>query len=389
MSSKTPWSKQHKKITRGAPLSFSNSFAQPLTMRELVELTEARGDHALLDEFHLHALDYTPTGGSLDLRTTIAGFYGEQISADNILVFAGGQVALQTCACALLTRADHAIVFTPGYQSVQQAPVFADAEVTSIRLKAEHGWQIQIAEVKAAIRSNTRYLVINEPSNPSGSLMRPALQQQLVALAERHSLHIMSDEVYRHLEHDPRTRLPAMADIYARGISLCTMSKPWGACGVTIGWLALQDLKLKQQCIDVLYFGSACPARASELQSMMTLRASDAILSKNLAIIDRNMQLLDVFFERYAHFFQWVRPTAGAVAFVKFSGPMSAAELGIQLASAGISIKPAYVFTDPNDTNAVSAYRDYFRIGFGEACIPNVLAALQDFVEQHQQKWRA
>jgi aspartate/methionine/tyrosine aminotransferase len=115
-----------------------------------------------------------------------------------------------------------------------------------------------------AIRSNTRYLVINEPFHPAGSLMSRRLQGDLIALAERHNLHLLSDEAYRLLEHDPLTRLPAMADAYLRGISLCTLSKPWGACGVTIGWLALQDNALRQACIDVQYFGSACPGRDSD-----------------------------------------------------------------------------------------------------------------------------
>jgi hypothetical protein len=42
--------------------------------------------------------------------------------------------------------------------------------------------------------------------------------------------------VYRLLEHDSQDRLPAMADAYHKGISLVTLSKPWGGCGITIGW---------------------------------------------------------------------------------------------------------------------------------------------------------
>ena len=45
------------------------------------------------------------------------------------------------------------------------------------------------------------------------------------------------------------------------------LSKPWGGCGITIGWLALQDLDLKQRLVDVQYFGTASPSRASELQA--------------------------------------------------------------------------------------------------------------------------
>ena len=80
-----------------------------------------------------------------------------------------------------------------------------------------------------------------------------------------------------------------MADLYPRGISAVTLSKPWGGCGITIGWLACQDLALKQRLVDAQYFGTACPSRASELQALMVLRASDAILARNMAIIRRNI----------------------------------------------------------------------------------------------------
>ena len=62
---------------------------------------------------------------------------------------------------------------------------------------------------------------------------------------------------------------------------------------------------------------SACPSRASELQAIMALRASDAILEKNLAIIRRNLALLDEFMGRYSELFEWIRPKAGAIAFIK------------------------------------------------------------------------
>jgi aspartate/methionine/tyrosine aminotransferase len=192
----------------------------------------------------------------------------------------------------------------------------------------------------------------------------------------------LCDEAYRLLEHDEKDRLPAMADIYENGISACTMSKPWGGCGITIGWLALQDLELKQKLVDVQYFGTACASRASEIQAIMTLRASDIILKKNLQIIQKNLQLLDQFMDKYGDVFEWVRPTASAVGFVRFKGPLSSDELGVLLAEDGISVKPTYAFTD--DTRE---YGDYFRIGFGEKVMPKALQALARFVEKNKDAW--
>ena len=250
-----PWSKKHKHLTRassgGLRFSLSNSFAQPLSQQELMALTEARGDHELIAAYTNHSLEYTSNGGSVDLREAVADLYGPKITADNVIIFAGAQVALPTAAHALTNNHTHTIVFDPAYQSVQEAPVHAGSQVTRISLKASNGWQICPKEVEAAIRDNTRFMVINEPYNPAGTLMSRELQLQLVAIARQHGIYVLCDEVYRLLEHDPADRLPAMADLYERGLSCVTMSKPWGACGVTIGWLAFHDQSLRQRLIDV------------------------------------------------------------------------------------------------------------------------------------------
>ncbi|MEH6443796.1 MAG: aminotransferase class I/II-fold pyridoxal phosphate-dependent enzyme, partial [Oceanospirillaceae bacterium] len=346
MMYKEPWSKKHKKDMHAVQYSFSNSFTEPLTTKELIGYALSRGDKQIVDEYYNHTLAYTPNGGSLDLRETVADLYGPKISAENILIFAGCQAALQTAAYAVLDHDSHSIVFTPGYQSVQQAPEHALSETTRIKLYAKNQWQIDPFEVEQAIRHNTRYIVLNEPYSPAGTIMKASVQQALVALARRHSITILSDEAYRLLEHSKDDTLPAMAELYENGISACAISKPWGGCGISIGWLAVQDLELKQKLIDVQYFGTACPSRASEIQAIMTLRASDIILKRNLEIIRTNLQLLDQFIERYSDLFEWVRPTASTVAFVKFKGPLTSLALGDKLAKEGISIKPTYCFTD-------------------------------------------
>ncbi|KAL9184788.1 hypothetical protein ACHAXT_012758 [Thalassiosira profunda] len=149
-----------------------------------------------------------------------------------------------------------------------------------------------------------------------------------------------------------------MANAYEKGISAVTMSKPWGGCGITIGWLACPDKEMVQRLVDVQYFGTACPSRASEVQARMVLRVSDAILNERRDIIRKN----------------------------KFKGPGSSAELGRQLADAGISIKPAYCFSRDAEGAGIP---DYFRVGFGESKMPAALEALGRFVEAHAASWRA
>jgi aspartate/methionine/tyrosine aminotransferase len=242
---------------------------------------------------------------------------GPNITAENILVFTGAQVALQTAAFAL-AKDCHTIVFTPGYQSTIEAAAHAGGEVTRLALTAANGWQVDVAAVAAAIRPDTRYLVLNEPYNPAGTLMSRAKQAELVALASQHGITVLCDEVYRLLEHDPEAhRLPAMCDAYHGGLSAATLSKPWGAGGVAIGWLAFQDLKLRPRLVDVQYFSTACASRASEVQALMVLRASEPILAKNRAIVRANLALLDDFLATHADLFSWVRPRAGAIGILE------------------------------------------------------------------------
>jgi DNA-binding transcriptional MocR family regulator len=135
---------------------------------------------------------------------------------------------------------------------------------------------------------------------------------------------------------------------------------------------------------DVQYFGTACPSRASEIQAMMVLRSSDYILNRNLEIIRRNMTLLEAFVEDYSDLFTWVPPRAGAIDAIRFKGPLTSAELGNELAKAGIGIKPAYCFADD-----IEEEKDYFRVGFGESCVPQAIEALIQFVDERKEEWRA
>ena len=146
-----PWSKKHKRVNHaasgGQPFNLSNSYAQTLTNPELIALTLARGDNALVNEFYNHSLRYTSQGGSIDLRKEISNLYGPNISEGNIVVFPGAQVALQTAAFALTNSKTHSIVFTPSYQSCQETPLHAGSQLTRIHLYAKNNWEIDMKEV--------------------------------------------------------------------------------------------------------------------------------------------------------------------------------------------------------------------------------------------------
>lgn len=362
---------------------FYASSAEPLSHKELIDFTRESGDERLIDLYNDHSLGYAENGGSLDLREVIATLYDASISADNIVVFPGAQTGMTVTTLALLHEGDHAIVVTPSYQSLEEGIKLAAGNVTRVALSPDDDWQVNIDAVRKAIQENTKYLVFNDPHNPSGSLMRENIKNDLIELAEQNDILVFSDEVYRLLEFDQSRKSASVAELTSNGLALGTMAKPWGAGGACIGWVACQDVEVIDKLRKAQHLFGVCFSRAGEIQAMMTIRASDKIIGRNLQIIHDNLALLDVFFDEYSDWFEWFRPEAAGTGFVKFKGPLSANELGKQLLDAGILVFPPYIFDcDQN-------LKQYFRIGFSRRTMPAALDAFKSFVDGKIQEWGA
>jgi aspartate/methionine/tyrosine aminotransferase len=101
------------------------------------------------------------------------------------------------------------IVETPCYESALQIARSTGAEVSQWRRRYEDGWAHDLDALAGLIRPATRLLYLNQPHNPTGTLMARPVFEHVIGLARAHGLVVFSDEVYRELEHDPASRLPA------------------------------------------------------------------------------------------------------------------------------------------------------------------------------------
>jgi len=143
-------------------------------------------------------LGYTESPGHPKLRAEIAGLY-EQIAADQVIV-SNPVEAIFLFAHAILQPGDHVIVVWPAYQALYEAARSAKAEVTLLPLSADNGWQLSIDDLRAALRPNTRAIVINSPHNPTGAVIDRATFAAVVGLAREAGAWLFSDEMYRFLE---------------------------------------------------------------------------------------------------------------------------------------------------------------------------------------------
>jgi aspartate/methionine/tyrosine aminotransferase len=338
-------------------------------MRELLELADEDG----LRRWSELRLGYTESPGDPALRAEIAGLY-EHLTADDILVFAGAEEAVLALHNVLLGPGDHAIVVRPAYQSLAEVARAAGAEVARLELRAQDGWRLDVSEVRAAIRPNTRLILVNEPHNPTGSLSDRATFDRLVELAAESGARLIVDEVYRFLEFDPADRLPAGADALATGVSIGVMSKSFAMAGLRIGWVATRDRALLERLAAFKDYTTICSSAPSEVLALIALRARDRVLARNRAIIDANLPLLDAFFARTGGTFEWVRPRGGSIGFPRLAAEMPIDRFAEDLVrETGVLILPGTVFEETGNR---------FRIGFGRTNLPTALDRLETYASR-------
>ena len=318
---------------------------------------------------------YTETKGLPALRKAITTSY-PNLTPENILCFAGAEDAI---FCALLTicsSQDHAIVVTPCYQSLTEIPQFTGCSLTTIDLQEKNNWRIDIQAIKAAIRKNTKIVVINFPHNPTGQIITPDELHELIQLLDQHGIYLLSDEVYRLLGQKETTWAQPAASLYNKALSIGVMSKAFGLPGLRIGWIACQDQELLQKIEHTKHYTSLCNSGPAEIISLIALRNQATILQRNNEIIAHNMILLDVFFTKHADLFSWVRPQGGCTGFVQYHGTKPLHDFCYEvIEKAGILLLPGSVY---------SVSSPHFRIGFGRKNMPEVLAHLEKFLSSNK-----
>jgi aspartate/methionine/tyrosine aminotransferase len=345
----------------------SASDCESLTLPELLSMA----DEDSIQRWSSLSLGYTESLGLPALREEIARLY-QNVPAGQILTLTpeeGIFIAMQT----LLKPGDHVICLFPGYQSLYEIARSLGCEVTPWALVNQGtAWRLDFPALEAALRPNTRLLVVNFPHNPTGFLPTHAEQQRIVEFARAHHLALFSDEMYRLLEYNPADRLPPACDLYEQAISLSGLSKSFALPGLRVGWLATQDEDLFREWTLYKDYTTICSSAPSEILALMALRARDKIIRRNLDIIAANLALANPFFAEFEPHFDWLPPLAGSIAFPRLkTGQAVDAFCEDVLREKDVMIVPGSMFDFPGN---------HFRLGLGRKNFPEAMGLLGEYL---------
>ena len=187
---------------------------------------------------------YTHQQGLPAAREAIAAFHKQRgtpnAAPERVFIGNGVSELIDLSLRALLNPGDEVLLPSPDYPLWSAATILNDGRPVYYRCAPENGFLPDPEEIEALVSSRTRAIVLINPNNPTGAAYPRELLEKIVAIAQRHRLLLMSDEIYDSILYDDATfqpLAPLAGDLPC--LSFGGLSKVHRACGWRVGWAVL------------------------------------------------------------------------------------------------------------------------------------------------------
>jgi aspartate/methionine/tyrosine aminotransferase len=331
-------------------INLGETCVEPFTLGEFLDLVECEN---FFNGFKKTQLTYGFIEGHPELRQGLANLY-DHMKPENILITGGAIEANFLVFYSLVEPGDTVISVFPTYQQLYSVPRSFGANVKLLRLRPENEWLPEIDELLELIDNKTKLIVINNPHNPTGSLIDAELLKEICDIAEDSSTYVLCDEAYRGLYVRPHDFVPSAADISERAIVTGSFSKPFSLTGLRLGWIAANEDIIKK-CMLHRDYTTISTGIIDNALATLAIKHVDKIYERNLKIIRTNHRILSRWIEN-ENLISWIPPKAGSIAFLKYNINVPSKELCLRLIKEkGTLLVPGYCFE----------MEGYLRIGYG------------------------
>ena len=182
---------------------------------------------------------YAPTAGIAELRRAIADKLAREnnlhVTADDVTVTPGAKMAVFAAIQALLQEGDECVLIGPSWVSYEPCVAFAGGRVSWGRVDENFMPQ----DLSESISPKTRLIIVNSPSNPTGSVFDGKVLEEIRDLAVDHNLSVISDEIYEKIIYDHQhISIGSMEGMEERTVTINGFSKSYAMTGWRLGYLA-------------------------------------------------------------------------------------------------------------------------------------------------------
>ena len=188
---------------------------------------------------------YTAVDGTPALKKAILKKFKREnklnYKLDEITVGTGGKQVLYNTFMATLNKGDEVIIPAPFWVSYPDMVLLAGGKPKIVKCDEKDGFKITPAKLKAAITKRTKWIILNLPSNPTGSgYSKSEIQKLAKVLIKNKKVHILSDDIYEHVKYDNFKffTIAQISKLKSRTLTMNGVSKSYAMTGWRIGYAA-------------------------------------------------------------------------------------------------------------------------------------------------------
>ncbi len=269
---------------------------------------------------------YTPVGGTDLLKeaiiTKLERDSGLVYEKNQILASCGAKHSFYNLAQVLWQAGDEVIIPAPYWVSFPEIVTLSGARPLIIHTGAEQDFKITAEQIENAVTPNTRAIVINSPSNPTGSAYNNDELEKLAECALRHGLLIISDEIYEQIVFDGfhHTSIASISkEVQKQCVVINGVSKSYAMTGWRIGYMASGDPEIVKQVSKLQGQSTSNPCAISQAASIEALTGP---LDEIHAMVREFEKRRDIIVERLTQIpgVSCRKPTGSFYSFPDFSG---------------------------------------------------------------------
>ena len=325
---------------------------------------------ALAEAYDKGLVRYGPALGMPALREALAQYctkkFGAQVKQENILISPGGRFSVFLAVSTLLNPGDEIIVIEPAWPAYRDCAINAGVKVRTITTTLENNWDPSISEIEQTINSNTKMLVLNYPNNPTGKVLSPKLQDQIIELAKKHDLYVLSDEIYS--EYAFSEWKSVLANKYSKSIITQSFSKSHAMTGLRIGYTVADKVIIEK----MVKLQALCITNVAEPIQYAALKALETQTTQNTESIKSKINILVQEAKKMG--LEFNAPDGAMYLFAKVNRPgFDGLEFTNKLLDYGVAVAPGDGFGSYKGFIRISACQDENKLKKGMMILDEVL----------------
>ena len=306
----------------------------------------------LLKTFEKKRIHYTQTNGVPMLRKLIT--QERSVKEENVIITPGARFAVFSAMVSNISVGDELIISEPAWPAYRDCANFIGVKVKAVRTNVEQKWELDLDQLEQLITSNTKMIVLNSPNNPTGKIIREREIDEILKLARKNDIFVLSDEVYSMYSYIPYKSIIDFG--YDKSIMVSSFSKSHAMTGFRVGYaISSKDIIDRISKIQAIAITSV-----AEPMQYAAIAAMNSNVTKHMTLMKKRLDFIKRELENLPC--EFINPDGGMYYFVRFNNSTDVNKIIFNLLNEGVAVAPGLGFGE--------TYFDFIRIS---ACQPTKL----------------